>query len=43
MHYFLIIPTRMTNKGESFDDDLTFHSSEIIKANNLLKNSSSRV
>ena len=43
MHYFLIIPTRMTNKDESFDDDLTFHSSEIIKANNLLKNSSSRV
>ena len=37
MHYFPIIPTCvrhfLTNKGKSFDDDLTCQLSEIIKAN----------
>ena len=41
MHYFVITPACMrsflTSKGESFDDDLTFQLSEIIKANNLMK------
>ena len=41
MHYFPIIPTCarpfLTNKDESFDNDLTFQLSEIIKANNLVK------
>ena len=41
MHYFPIIPTCarpfLTNKDESFDDDLTCQLSEIIKANNLVK------
>ena len=41
MHYFPIIPTCagpfLTNKDESFDDDLTCQLSEIIKANNLMK------
>ena len=41
MHYFSIIPTRtrpfLTNNNESFDDDLTCQFSEIIKANNLVK------
>ena len=41
MHYFPIIPTCvrhfLTNKGKSFDDDLTCQLSEIIKANNLVK------
>ena len=41
MHYFPIIPTCarpfLTNKDESFDDDLTCQFSEIIKANNLVK------
>ena len=41
MHYFPIIPTRtrpfLTNNNESFDDDLTCQFSEIIKANNLVK------
>ena len=39
MHYFPIIPTCprpfLTNKDESFDDDLTCQLSEIIKAHNL--------
>ena len=42
MHYFPIIPTCarhfLTNKDESFDDDLTSQISEIIKTNNLVKN-----
>ena len=41
MHCFPIIPTCarpfLTNKDESFDNDLTFQLSEIIKANNLVK------
>ena len=41
LHYFPIIPTCarpfLTNKDESFDNDLTFQLSEIIKANNLVK------
>ena len=41
MHYFPIIPTYarpfLTNKDESFDDDLTCWLSEIIKANNMVK------
>ena len=41
MHYFPIIPTCarpfLTNKDESFDDDLTCQLSEIIKVNNLMK------
>ena len=41
MHYFPIIPTCvrpfLTNKDESFDDDLTCQLSEIIKSNNLVK------
>ena len=41
MHYLPIIPTCarpfLTNKDESFDDDLTCQLSEIIKANNLVK------
>ena len=41
MHYLPIIPTcarpLLTNKDESFDDDLTCQLSEIIKANNLVK------
>ena len=40
MHYFPIIPTCarpfLTNKGESFDDDLICQLSEIIKTNNLV-------
>ena len=44
MHYFPIIPTCarpfLTNKDESFDHDLTSQLSEIIKANNLVRNSS---
>ena len=40
-HYFPIIPTCarpfLTNKDESFDDDLVCQLSEIIKANNLVK------
>ena len=43
MHYFPIIPTCartfLTNKDESFDDDLTCQLSEIIKAKNLVKKS----
>ena len=42
MHYFPIIPTCarpfLTNKEESFDDNLTCQLSEIIKPNNLVKN-----
>ena len=41
MDYFPIIPTCvrpfLTNKDESFDDDLTCQLSEIIKANSLVK------
>ena len=41
MHYFPIIPTCarpfLTNKEESFDDNLTCQLSEIIKPNNLVK------
>ena len=41
MHYFPIIPTCarpfLTDKDESFDDDLTYQLSEIIKANNVVK------
>ena len=41
MHYFPIIPTCtrpfLTNKDESFDNDLTCQLSEIIKANNPVK------
>ena len=41
MHCFPIIPTCarpfLTNKDESFDNDLTCQLSEIIKANNLVK------
>ena len=41
MHYFPIILTCarsfLTNKDESFDDDLTCQLSEIIKANSLVK------
>ena len=41
VHYFPIILTSarsfLTNKDESFDDDLTCQLSEIIKANNLVK------
>ena len=41
MHYFPVIPTCarpfLTNKDESFDNDLTCQLSEIIKANNLVK------
>ena len=41
MHYFPIIPMcarpSLTNKDESFDDDLTCQLSEIIKANNVVK------
>ena len=41
MHWFPIIPTCtrpfLTNKDESFDDDLTCQLSEIIKAYNLAK------
>ena len=41
MHCFPIIPTWgrpfLTNKDESFDDDLTCQLSEIIKVNNLMK------
>ena len=41
MHHFPIIPTcarpLLTNKDESFDDDLTCQLSEIIKTNNLVK------
>ena len=41
MHHFPIIPTCarpfLTNKDESFDNDLTCQLSEIIKANNLVK------
>ena len=41
MHYFPIIPTCarpfLTNKDESFNDDLTWQLFEIIKANNLVK------
>ena len=41
IHYFPIIPTgtrsSLTNKDESFDDDLTCQLPEIIKANNLVK------
>ena len=41
IHCFPIIPTCarhfVTNKDESFDDDLTRQLSEIIKANNLVK------
>ena len=41
MHYFPTIPTCarpfLTNKDESFDNDLTCQLSEIIKANNLVK------
>ena len=41
MHYFPIVPTCarpfLTNKDESFDDDLTCQLSEIIKANNVVK------
>ena len=47
MHYLPIIPicTRpfLTNKDESFDNDLTCQLSEIIKVNNLVKNFSPRV
>ena len=47
MHYFPIIPTCtrpfLTNKDESFDDDLICQLFEIIKINNLMKNSSLRV
>ena len=47
MHFFPIIPTCarpfLTNKDESFDDDLTCQLSEIIKTNNLVKSSSLRV
>ena len=43
MLYFPIISTCgrpfLTNKDESFDDDITCQLSEIIKANNLVKNS----
>ena len=42
MHCFPIIPTCprpfLTNKDESFDDDLTCQISDIIKANILVKN-----
>ena len=42
MHYFPIIPTCvrpfLTNKDEPFEDDLTCQLSEIIKANNVVKN-----
>ena len=41
MHYFPIISTCaksfLTNKDESFDDDLICQLSEIIKAKNLVK------
>ena len=41
MHYFPIIPTCarpfLTNKDESFDNNLTCQLSEIMKANNLVK------
>ena len=41
MHCFPIIPTCarhfLTNKDESFDNDLTCQLSEIVKANNLVK------
>ena len=41
IHYFPIIPrcarSFLTNKYESFDDDLTCQLSEIIKTNNLVK------
>ena len=41
MHDFPIIPTCarpfLTNKDESFDNDLTCQLSELIKANNLVK------
>ena len=41
MHYFPITPTCarpfLTNKDESFDNDLTCQLSEMIKANNLVK------
>ena len=41
MHYFSIIPTCvrpfLTNKAESFDDDLACQISEIINVNNLMK------
>ena len=41
MHYFTVIPTCarpfLTNKDESFDNDLTCKHSEIIKADNLVK------
>ena len=44
MHYFPTIPTCarsfLTNKDKSFENDLTCQLSEIIKANNLVKNSS---
>ena len=47
IHFFPIIPTCarpfLTNKDESFDDDLTCQLSEIIKTNNLVKSSSLRV
>ena len=47
MYFFPIIPTCarpfLTNKDESFDDDLTCQLSEIIKTNNLVKSSSLRV
>ena len=47
MHFFPIIPTCarsfLTNKDESFEDDLTCQLSEIIKSNNLVKSSSLRV
>ena len=42
MHYFPIIPTCarpfLTDKDESFDNDLMYQISEIIKANNSTKN-----
>ena len=41
MHYFPIIPTRtrpfLTNRDESFDNDLTCQLSEIKNSNNLVK------
>ena len=41
MHYFPIVPTCarpfLTNKDESFDDDLTCQLSEIVKVNNVVK------
>ena len=47
MYYFPIISTCarsfLTNKDESFDNNLTCQPSEIIKANNVVKNFSPRV